>query len=249
MRNPFWRESNKNWGLKKVYFSEWSHSILSELVFIFDPIKNRLQKKKIRSELSKYKLKCISLGSGKEPPKKWIGFDRYKSGKNVFAVNMLFDFPVASNTVDEILAEHIFEHFYWDDLEFILKECYRVLKNNGKIRIVSPNAENIARLIKLGSQAENDFDVITDSNLHKWNKDGMCWIRTINQITHQWGEHKCVLTPEMMESLLKHIGFKEITILPLKESRFFDPIPDIHQKRFPNERTEANFAVEAIVYK
>lgn len=250
MRRPNWRNLNdKNWGLKKSVWKDWNLSILSELSAVCDPLKNKLQRKKIETVLKTYQQHCISLGSGKEIPENWIGFDRYKSGKNVFSVNMLFDFPIASNYIDAILAEHILEHFFWDDLEHILRECLRVMKNGGKLRIISPNAKNIARLILLGAEAENDYDVHIDSDIHRWNQDGMRWIRTINQITHQWGEHKCVLTPEMMKCLLVEIGFQEVTILSVKKSRFFDEIPDIHQKRFPNDREETSFAVEAIAVK
>lgn len=250
MRRPNWRDlSDKNWGLKKLVWKEWNSSILSELSAVWDPLRNKLQRKKIETVLKTYQHSCISLGAGRETPDEWIGFDRYKSGKNIFSVNMLFDFPVKSDSIDAILAEHILEHFCWDDLEYILKECYRVMKNGGKIRIVSPDAKNIARLIQLGPEAETDYDVQIDSDIHRWNEDGMRWIRTINQITHQWGEHKCVLTPEMMKCLLEYIGFQEVTILSVKKSRFFDEIPDIHQKRFPNDREETSFAIEAIATK
>jgi putative methyltransferase len=250
MRRPNWRDlGENNWGLKKQKWKDWNVSILSELSSIVDPIRNKLQKKNIEKTLQNYPKCCISLGAGKEVPEGWIGFDRYKSGKNIFSVNMLFDFPVKTDVVDAILAEHILEHFFWDDLEYILQECFRVMKNGGKIRIVSPDAKNIARLIQLGIEAEKDYDVQIDSDIHHWNKDGMRWVRTINQLTHQWGEHKCVLTSEMLKCLMEKIGFQEITILSVKKSKFFDEIPDIHQKRFPDDREGTSFAIEALAIK
>lgn len=250
MRRPHWRNDNEeNWGLDKLTWKDWGNSIFPELSTIFDPIKNKMQKRKIRNVLKKYNTKCVSLGSGKEPPENWIGFDRYKSGNNVFSVNLLFNFPLKDNSIDALLAEHILEHFYLDDLESIFRESFRVLVSGGKIRVVSPNAKNIARLILLGEEAEKDFDVITDTKIHKWPEDGLRWARTINRLSHQWGEHKSLLMPEMLKFILEKVGFQKVTILSVKESKFFDIVPDIHQKRFPNDSDEMNFAIEAIAVK
>lgn len=45
------------------------------------------------------------------------------------------------NTFDFIYSEHVLEHFFLDEACDLLKECYRILKPNGVIRIIVPDAD------------------------------------------------------------------------------------------------------------
>jgi predicted SAM-dependent methyltransferase len=45
------------------------------------------------------------------------------------------------NTFDFIYSEHFFEHLFLEEAFELLKECYRILKPNGVIRIIVPDAD------------------------------------------------------------------------------------------------------------
>jgi predicted SAM-dependent methyltransferase len=45
------------------------------------------------------------------------------------------------NTFDFIFSEHFFEHLFLDEAIDLLQECYRILKPNGVVRIVVPDAD------------------------------------------------------------------------------------------------------------
>src|SRR3989339_897550 len=47
--------------------------------------------------------------------------------------------PLKDSSVDFIYTSHFFEHLYRYEVFALLKECYRVLKPSGKIRIVIPD--------------------------------------------------------------------------------------------------------------
>jgi predicted SAM-dependent methyltransferase len=51
-------------------------------------------------------------------------------------------FPLAANRVDRILSEHCFEHLDRDTLAGVLRECHRVLKPGGLLRIAVPDYQN-----------------------------------------------------------------------------------------------------------
>jgi len=55
------------------------------------------------------------------------------------------------NTVDEIRASHILEHFSHGEVPGVLAEWVRVLKPGGRIRIAVPDAEVIADMMRTGS--------------------------------------------------------------------------------------------------
>jgi len=50
---------------------------------------------------------------------------------------------IENNTVEEIYACHVLEHFKRNQIDKVLKEWYRILKNNGVLRISVPNFKAI----------------------------------------------------------------------------------------------------------
>ena len=59
--------------------------------------------------------------------------------------------PFADGSVDAVYSSHFFEHIYYSDAEAILKECFRVLKPGGVLRLALPDGEAWAReLIESG---------------------------------------------------------------------------------------------------
>jgi ubiquinone/menaquinone biosynthesis C-methylase UbiE len=62
--------------------------------------------------------------------------------------------PFPDNSVVEILAVHIIEHFHFHDTFNALKEWYRVLKVGGKLRIETPDL--LATCIKFVNSNEQD---------------------------------------------------------------------------------------------
>mgnify|MGYP000854716970 FL=1 len=47
--------------------------------------------------------------------------------------------PMNNQTVDNVYSSHTLEHLRYHDADMFLKECHRVLKNGGGIRLVVPN--------------------------------------------------------------------------------------------------------------
>ena len=85
-----------------------------------------------------------------------------------------------------------------------------------------------------------------DRRIHRWPQDELNWARTINRLSHQWGQHKSLLTSKMVEDLLLKSGFTNVKIMTVEESHYFSRIPDIHTKKFEEERKECNFVVEGM---
>ena len=53
--------------------------------------------------------------------------------------------PFRANSVDAIYTSHVLEHLYLDEAQAVLRECARVLKPEGILRIALPDAVIIAR--------------------------------------------------------------------------------------------------------
>jgi hypothetical protein len=109
---------------------------------------------------------------------------------------------IGDGTVDEILAVHIFEHFYLWEVPKLLSEWARVLRSGGKIVIECPNlAAACAEFHSPHSPGTGDqnFDANTMWVFYgdpSWKDPLMC---------HRWG-----YTPSSLASLLSAHGFVHV---------------------------------------
>lgn len=73
----------------------------------------------------------LNLGSGQFPKKGWTNIDIQDQDLNAKK------WKWKSNSVDEIEADHVFEHL--QDPFHAMKECHRILKTNGTLSIRVPH--------------------------------------------------------------------------------------------------------------
>jgi predicted SAM-dependent methyltransferase len=189
----------------------------------------------------------LALGSGTRVPAGWTGLDLSRKGPSVLTANLLLGIPIPDASASAVLAEHFLEHLFLDDIPRVLAECRRVMRSGAVLRVVSPDALVVARLLQRGAEAENDASVLADATMHRWPDDGLNWARTVNRISHQWGQHRSLLTADLVVEILGRLDFADVVALPADSTRNFrDGLPDVHPQRFPDEDQSQNFAVEAI---
>lgn len=89
-------------------------------------------------------MKFLNLGCGNNYHKDWINIDFTSKSEDVIEHNLLNGIPLEDDSIDVLYHSHVLEHFTKMDGEELMKECYRVLKVNGIIRIAVPDLETIA---------------------------------------------------------------------------------------------------------
>lgn len=104
--------------------------------------------------------------------------------------------PFDDDSADEIMAIHVFEHFYLKEVDMILTEWKRVLKKGGRLVLEMPCLEKVFQMIRQGI---SDPQLImfplfgdpathkSEADLHKW-----CW------------------SGEALGKLLESHGFKDL---------------------------------------
>lgn len=96
-------------------------------------------------------------------------------------------FPLGSGVVDAVFCEEVIEHVSLDDARDMLRECLRILKPGGVIRIVTPDLEYLAKRV----HGEEDGE------------------RQINEafLMHQ---HKHLYSRSNLKKLLEKCGFVDV---------------------------------------
>lgn len=130
--------------------------------------------------------------------------------------------PLKDKVADYIFSSHFLEHLFRKDAYHLLRECHRVLKPGGVLRISIPDLEYAVSLYSSGQKErmlQNYFFVDDDDSYY--------------------ARHKYMYDYEMLESQLIKIGFSEITKCQYRQGR----VPNIE---ILDNRPEESLFVEAV---
>lgn len=104
----------------------------------------------------------IDLGCGDDCKEGFEGLD-IRPLPGVKYVSDVRTLPFQNNTVDQLVACHVIEHFTIHEIPEILKEWYRVLKFGGSLTVWCPNLRYIAtEYLRLDSteNEERKYDLL-----------------------------------------------------------------------------------------
>ncbi len=91
------------------------------------------------------KVDYLNVGCGKKFHPDWENIDMVSHSKHVRAYNLLKGFPYADNEFQAVYHCQVLEHIPKESAATFIKECYRVLKTDGILRVVVPDLENIMK--------------------------------------------------------------------------------------------------------
>lgn len=103
----------------------------------------------IKSYFKSYQTRKLHLGSGPNVIKDWLNTDISPTSPEVVFLNATKSFPFEDCVFDYVFSEHLIEHLTYNEGMYMLRECYRVLKPGGRIRIATPSLETIIGLYKV----------------------------------------------------------------------------------------------------
>ncbi len=111
------------------------------------------------------KLPYLNIGCGTKYNEDWVNIDMYSPSSDVLKCNILKGIPFPDESFEIVYHSQVLEHIPKEKAFDFVKECYRVLKNDGIIRIVVPDLENIAReYINVLQQNISNPTRISDAN-------------------------------------------------------------------------------------
>jgi predicted SAM-dependent methyltransferase len=141
----------------------------------------------------------LHLACGSRPFPEWINIDVIPSTPGP---QVLFDLrkplPLPDNTADLIYSEDFIEHLELADGRHLLRECYRVLRPGGMMRLLTPNLRVLAiQYVERSSE-------LLDWYRHQYEITHFAEI--LNHGMRSWG-HRFIYDDEMLSHELQAIGF------------------------------------------
>ena len=103
---------------------------------------NRMEKLPVPSAVC-----FLNVGCGRRFSRdvRWLNVDLAPASPEVTRIDAQHGLPFADATFRAVYHSHVLEHLHPDDARGLLRECHRILKPGGVLRVVVPNLEEIAR--------------------------------------------------------------------------------------------------------
>jgi predicted SAM-dependent methyltransferase len=169
----------------------------------------------IRRYLAEHDVRKLQLGAGEHPLPGWLNTDLHDYGRSdLVYLDVTKRFPLPDASFDLVFSEHMLEHLTFADGQRCLRECVRVLRPDGRIRIATPSLERLADLYDGGELAERyirwavgNLDPETDAPL-----PGV----VLNNFFRSWG-HRFIYDRETLRHALATAGFVDIEEQPVGE--------------------------------
>jgi predicted SAM-dependent methyltransferase len=170
-----------------------------------------------RKYLEENKVRKLQLGSGDNILGSWLNTDLGGWNRDAVYLDATKPMPFMDGTFDYVFAEHMIEHLDYRDGEGMLRECFRVMRPGGRIRLATPDLAVILGLYTKERSREQDAYVrcVTDA----WLKDAPCphHVFVINNAMRAWG-HRFIHDFDTLSMALKSAGFSKIKQCKMGES-------------------------------
>lgn len=90
-------------------------------------------------------MKILDLGCGSVKVEGAVGLDNVGiPGVDIVHDLLDFPYPIENESFDNIFLRQVIEHFYLNDFNNILNECFRILVSDGLLQITVPHSFSIA---------------------------------------------------------------------------------------------------------
>lgn len=168
--------------------------------------------------VSRYlKTNCVrklQIGSNIRVPPGWLNTDLYPASLRSVTLDATRRFPFAGGSFDYVYSEHQIEHIGYEDALTMLRECHRILRPGGQIRIAWPAADPLLELFRTSRTELQDRYIHFKTKLcyPSARQPSPCF--ALNAAFMNWG-HRFLYDNETMCGVLQNAGFTKV--------RFFSP--------------------------
>jgi predicted SAM-dependent methyltransferase len=156
----------------------------------------------------------LHLGAGENVLDGWLNTDIDPAAPEIAFLDTSRSFPLGDQTVDYVLSEHHLEHLSYRDAVHTLRECRRVLRPGGRIRIATPDLGVLLGLYGAPGGADQQRYIRFMTDRFMPHADRYSAVFVINNAFASWG-HQFLYDRSTLRELLVGTGYVDVA--------FFEP--------------------------
>lgn len=151
----------------------------------------------------------LQIGAQSNSIDGWLNVDINPKSDDVVYMDATEKFPFPHLSFDYVFSEHMIEHISLDQADFMLGECFSILKPGGKIRIATPDIQTISKV--LSNPQAPDHKSYLESYHKRFFKETLpkdpVWV--VNKLFYGF-DHRFIHSITSLKYLLEKNGFTEV---------------------------------------
>lgn len=173
--------------------------------------------KTIDAYLRQHRVRKLQIGAGFHRMQGWLNSDILPRYSDTIYLDITRAFPLPDNSFDYVLSEHLIEHVPFPDAAHTLRECFRILKPGGRVRLATPD---LLQLLGLYTTTPSEIQEryaawITRTFVPYAKCPTPCFV--VNNAFRNWG-HQFLYDEATLTESLAAAGFESITRCEPNES-------------------------------
>ena len=186
------------------------------------------RRKQIEDYLRAHDVRKLQLGAAENIRPGWLNTDLHGYGRDdLVYLDVRRPFPLPDTSFDLVYSEHMVEHLTYAEGQHCLRECLRVLRPGGTIRIATPSLERLAALYD-GGDAAGRYVRWAVETLEPEVRVPLPGV-VINNFFRSWG-HRFVYDPQTLRHALAQAGFVGVEEVPLGAlERHLAEVPELNE--------------------
>jgi len=149
----------------------------------------------------------LDIGCGPNPHERFINLDYCWHPKIDICWDVTKGIPLGNKAVKGIFSEHCFEHLRFESIDFVIRECRRVLEPGGTLRIIVPDGELYLTRYTEITRGRTDLELPYAAGDRF--EEIYSPILSVNRIFRAHG-HLCIYDFDLLRQLLLRNGFVDI---------------------------------------
>lgn len=174
-------------------------------------------KRLIRPYLESAEPKRLHIGADKNVLPGWLNTDFEPSSDRSIFLDARRPFPLPSESFDYVFSEHMIEHIPFEAQCSMMRECFRVLKVGGRIRIGTPNLAFLIDLYRTNRTVLQEAYVTQALSSLRLSDASAGDVFVINNYVRAWG-HQFIHDIRSLSCLMSLAGFTDIKPCAIGES-------------------------------
>jgi predicted SAM-dependent methyltransferase len=172
----------------------------------------------------------LHIGGGWQLLEGWLNTD-IETISGVMWMDATRRFPFKDETFQYVYSEHMIEHVPYDKGVYMLRECCRVMRRGGAIRMITPDLSAILGLHsrELSAEQEQYLQWFCQTFVPERAPSAAS---AINAMFRLWG-HQFIYDEQTLAGAMRSAGFNSITRYPIRRSGHPELQNLVNEQRYP----------------